>query len=294
MRPHPRYSAAECSEAVRDYPSTPSPSSNQRQNQAKLHRLQKRNSQSEFSALRQLLRATSVLHIRSNAPFLVTCYPCSFVSSVGNVLFSHGFHGFSQIWLHVIRAHLCRQWEMFFSPTDFTDFHRFGYMLSVFICVISRECSFFPRICTDLHGFGYMLSVFICIISGKCSFLPRISRIFTDLVTCYPCSFVASVRNIFPPTDFTDFHRFGYMLSVFICVISGKYLSPTDFTDLHGFGYMLSVFICVVSGKCSFLPRISQIFTDLVTCYPCSFLTSVGNVLFSHGYAQICTDLFSW
>ena len=38
--------------------------------------------------------------------FLATCYPCPFVSSVGNVLFSHGFHRFSQIWLHVIRAHL--------------------------------------------------------------------------------------------------------------------------------------------------------------------------------------------
>ena len=29
----------------------------------------------------------------------------------------------------------------------------------------------------------------------------------------------------------------------------------------------------------------------LATCYPCPFVTSVGNVLFSHGYAQICTDL---
>ncbi len=116
---------------------------------------------------------------------LVTCYPCSFVSSVGNVLFSHGFHGFSQIWLHVIRVHLCYQWEMFFSPTDFTDFHRFGYMLSVSICVISGKYFFLPRIFTDLHGFGYMLSVFIRVISG----------------------------NIFSPTDFTDFHRFGFLVA---------------------------------------------------------------------------------
>ncbi len=69
-----------------------------------------------------------------------------------------------------------------------------------------------------------------------------------------------------------------------ICVISGNIFSLTDFTDFHGFGYMLSVFICVISGKCSFLPRISRIFTDLVTCYPCSFVLSVGNVLFSHGF----------
>ena len=109
-----------------------------------------------------------------------------------------------------------------------------------------------------------MLSVPICGISGKCPFLPRISRIFTDLVTCYPCSFVASVGNIF---------------------------SPTDFTDFHGFGYMLSVPICGISEKCSFLPRISQISTDLVTCYPCPFVASVGNVLFSHGFSQIYTDL---
>ena len=142
---------------------------------------------------------------------------------------------------------------MFLSPTDFTDFHRFGYMLSVPICGISGNI-FSP---TDFHRFGYMLSVFICGISGKCSFLPRISLICTDLVTCYPCSFVLSVGNIFP---------------------------PTDFTDLHGFGYMLSVFICVISGECSFFSRILQIFTDLVTCYPCSFVLSVGNVLFSHGF----------
>ena len=40
--------------------------------------------------------------------------PCLFVTSVGNVLFSHGFHGFSQIWLHVIHAHLSHQWEISF------------------------------------------------------------------------------------------------------------------------------------------------------------------------------------
>ena len=61
---------------------------------------------------------------------LVKCYPCSFVLSVGNVLFSHGFHGFSQIWLHVIRVHLCYQWEMFFSPTDFHRFHGFVFLVA--------------------------------------------------------------------------------------------------------------------------------------------------------------------
>lgn len=37
--------------------------------------------------------------------FLATCYPCPFVSSVGNVLFSHGlngFHGFSRNFTHWI------------------------------------------------------------------------------------------------------------------------------------------------------------------------------------------------
>ena len=42
------------------------------------------------------------------------------------------------------------------------------------------------------------------------------------------------------PTDFTDFHRFGYMLSVPICDISGKYLSPTDFTDFNGFVFLVA------------------------------------------------------
>ena len=111
------------------------------------------------------------------------CMPICGIS--GKYLSSHGFHGFSQIWLHVIRAHLWHQWEMFFSPTDFTDFHRFGYMLSVFICGISGNI-FSPTDFTDFHGFGYMLSVFICDISGKCSFLPRISLICTDLIINYP------------------------------------------------------------------------------------------------------------
>ena len=49
------------------------------------------------------------------------------------------------------------------------------------------------------------------------------------LATCYPCPFVSSVGIFFLPRIFADLHGFGYMLSVFICVISGKYLSPTDF-----------------------------------------------------------------
>ena len=88
---------------------------------------------------------------------LVTCYPCPFVASVGNVLFSHGFHRFSQIWLHVIRAHLWHQWEMFFSPTDFTDLHGFGYMFSVFICGISGKY-LSPTDFTDLHGFVFLVA----------------------------------------------------------------------------------------------------------------------------------------
>ena len=47
----------------------------------------------------------------------------------------------------------------------------------------------------------------------------------------------------------------------------------------------------MVSVGIFFLPRISQIFTDLVTCYPCPFVLSVGNVLFSHGFSRIFTDL---
>ena len=27
---------------------------------------------------------------------------------------------------------------------------------------------------------------------------------------------------------------------MFICVISGKYLSPTDFTDFHGFSFLVA------------------------------------------------------
>ena len=184
MRPHPRYSAAECSEAARDYPSTPSPSSNQRQNQAKHHRLQKRNSQSEFSALSQLLRATSVLHIRSNTPLLATCYPCSFVLSVGNVLFSHGFSQISRIWLHVMHAHLWHQWEI--------------------------------------------------------SFLPRISRIFTDLVTCYPCPFVASVGNVLFSHGF---HRFS---QIWLHVIRVHLWHQWEYFFSHGFHRFSRIWLHVI------------------------------------------------
>ena len=31
------------------------------------------------------------------------------------ISFSHGFHGFSQIWLHVICVHLCHLWGIFLS-----------------------------------------------------------------------------------------------------------------------------------------------------------------------------------
>ena len=32
----------------------------------------------------------------------------------------------TQLSITDIRAHLCYQWGMFFSPTDFTDFHGFS------------------------------------------------------------------------------------------------------------------------------------------------------------------------
>ena len=40
--------------------------------------------------------------------------PCLYVTSVGNIFFSHGSHGLSRIWLNVIRAHLWHQWEISF------------------------------------------------------------------------------------------------------------------------------------------------------------------------------------
>ena len=33
------------------------------------------------------------------------------------------------------------------------------------------------------------------------------------LATCYPCPFVASVGNIFPPTDFIDLHGFVFLVA---------------------------------------------------------------------------------
>jgi len=206
----------------------------------------------------------------------------------GNILFSHGFHRFSRIWLHVICAHLCHQWEMFFSPTDFTDFHRFGYMLSVPICVISGECSFFPRIS---QIFTDLVTCYPCpfVSSVGNIFLPRISLICTDLVTCYPYSFDIS-GNIFSPTDFTDFHRFGYMLSVPICGISGNIFSPTDFTDFHRFGYMLSVFICGISGNI-FSPtdfhRFARIWLHVIRvhlCYQWGMFFSPTDFTDLHGF----------
>ena len=49
--------------------------------------------------------------------------------------------------LQIIRVNLCQSVGLNFSPTDSTDFHGFGYMLSVFICDISGKYFFLPRIC---------------------------------------------------------------------------------------------------------------------------------------------------
>ena len=158
----------------------------------------------------------------------------------GKYLSSHGFHRFSQIWLHVIRVHLWHQWEMSFPPTDFTDFHRFGYMLSVPICGISGKCSFLPRIS---QIFTDLVTCYPCsFVSSVGIFsLPRISRIFTDLVTCYPCSFVASVGNVLFSHGF---HRFP---QIWLHVIRAHLWHQWEISFSHGF---------------------SQICTDLIINYP--------------------------
>ena len=40
----------------------------------------------------------------------------------------------------------------------------------------------------------------------------------------------------------------------------------------------------------SFSHGFSQILTDLVTCYLCPFVASVGNVLFSHGFVFLAAS----
>ena len=171
---------------------------------------------------------------------LVTCYPCPFVASVGNVLFSHGFHRFSQIWLHVIRVHLCHQWEMFFSPTDFHRFARIWlHVIRVHLCH-QWGMFFSPTDFTDFHRFGYMLSVSICVISGKCYFLPRISQICTDLVTCYPCPFVTSVGNVLFSHGF---HRFS---QIWLHVISVHLCHQWEISFSHGFHRFSQIWLNVI------------------------------------------------
>ncbi len=82
-----------------------------------------------------------------------------------------------------------------YSPTDFTDAHRF------------LGCVFAPNLCTFVQSVG----VFV----GGYGILPY-PRSPLRGCTCLKCT------NINSPTEFTEFTE-----------ASGKGYSPTDFTDAH-------------------------------------------------------------
>ena len=140
--------------------------------------------------LPQIPQISQILYIPVSVFICAICgkllrprYPCSSAISVGAILcilrlFSHRFHGFSQMHLEIvlpqipqiftdfiysnIRAHLCYLWE---TPS---------HPISVFICAI---CGRFLRTLTYV-GDSLCSLRFI---------LPRIPQIFTDFIypTCY-------------------------------------------------------------------------------------------------------------
>ena len=140
------------------------------------------------------------------------------------------------------------------------------YDKAAFIAVCCTAYNLKPTSMNDFIGF---INAIAKANFPRCANCFRLRASFTlgaiplFLATCYPCPFVLSVGNV----PFSHgFHRF------------------------HGFGYTLCMPICGISGKCSFLPRISQICTDLVTCYLCPFVSSVG-IFFLPRISLICTDL---
>ena len=162
--------------------------------------------------LPQIPQISQILYIPVSVFICAICgkllrprYPCSSPISVGAILcilrlFSHRFHGFSQMHLEIvlpqipqiftdfiysnIRAHLCYLWE---TPS---------HPISVFICAICGRFPlqleiYSPTDSTDIHRYSQILyipiSVFICAICG------------THLRTQYPCSSVLSVGDSFAP-----------------------------------------------------------------------------------------------
>ena len=150
--------------------------------------------------LPQIPQISQILYIPVSVFICAICgkllrprYPCSSAISVGAILcilrlFSHRFHGFSQMHLEIvlpqipqiftdfiylrIRVHLCYLWEILshpisvlicdicgrfpllleiYSPTDSTDIHRF--YISQYPCssVLSVGDSFAPNICVNLR-----------------------------------------------------------------------------------------------------------------------------------------------
>ena len=143
---------------------------------------------------------------------------------------SHGFHRFTQILM--VRC----------SPTEFTEFTEFGSV--------------------GMAGMPYPpTSVLICAICGRLfsvrSFRAFRAHLWESFLCKSFCAFRAFCGNIFSPTEFTEFGCVGMArmpyppTSVDIRVICGRLFSARGS-------------VCSVrSAGISFLPRISQIYTDV-------------------------------
>ena len=150
--------------------------------------------------LPQIPQISQILYIPVSVFICAICgkllrprYPCSSPISVGAILcilrlFSHRFHGFSQMHLEIvlpqipqiftdfiyprIRVHLCYLWEILshpisvlicdicgshpllleiYSPTDSTDIHRFYIFQYPCSSVLSVGNTFAPNICVHLR-----------------------------------------------------------------------------------------------------------------------------------------------
>ena len=171
-----------------------------------------------------------------------------------------------------------------YSPTDFTDAHRF------------LGCVFAPNLCTSVQSVG----VFI----GGYGILPYPRH---PLRGCSSLCCTNRANRAYPPTEFTEFTE-----------ASGREYSPTDFTDAHrlgGYGilpyprYPLPILPqnSPNSQKLlaeDILPRISQMPTDLegmASCHThatlCQFSHRIHGIhrsfwrkIFSHGFHR-CSQM---
>ena len=229
--------------------------------------------------LPQIPQISQILYIPVSVFICAICgkllrprYPCSSAISVGAILcilrlFSHRFHGFSQMHLEIVLPQI---------PQIFTDsiysnirvhprypWETPSHPISVFICAICGKL-LRPRYpCSSAISVGAILCILRLFSHRFHGFsqmhleivLPQIPQIFTDFI--YPRIRVHLCYL---------WEILSHPISVFICAICGRFplllgiYSPTDSTDIHRFYIFQYPCLSVLSVGDSFARRWKLLF----------------------------------